>query len=127
MTPKILTVDDSKIVRIMVTRALAAFRCQIIEAANGQEGMVAAAREKPGLILLDVTMPVMDGMTMLTELRRHPELKGIPVIMLTAESACENIAKADGLGISGYVAKPFKEVTLVETVRAILPLAAKAA
>ena len=127
MSTKILTVDDSKIVRIMVSRALSKFDCQIVEAANGEEGLAAAEREKPNLIFLDVTMPVMDGMEMLTRLRANAEIKTIPVIMLTAESAQENIAKADGLGIQGYVAKPFKEDALLEKIRAITPLTAKAA
>lgn len=125
MSKKILTIDDSKMVRILVTRALAPYDCQIVEAANGQEGLDAAVREKPDLILLDVTMPVMDGMTMLGQLRANPSFKATPVIMLTAEFAQENVAKADSLGISGYIAKPFKEANVVEKVRAVFPLATK--
>lgn len=126
MSVKILTVDDSKVVRIMVGRALARFDCQLLEAANGQEGLTVAAREIPHLILLDVTMPMMDGMTMLKHLREMPGISGIPVIMLTAESAQDNIAKADSLGIAGYIAKPFKEQQLVEAISAVLPLPPKA-
>ncbi|MCF7765339.1 MAG: response regulator [Verrucomicrobia bacterium] len=127
MAHKILTVDDSKVVRIMVTRALKPYDCVIVEAVNGAEGLEAAAREKPDLIILDVTMPVMTGLEMLTNLRLDPALKVIPVIMLTAESAQENIAKADSLGISGYVAKPFKEDQLVDKVKAAIPMVAKPA
>lgn len=110
----------------MITRALSRFDCQILEAANGQEGLAVAAREKPNLILLDVTMPVMDGMTMLAQLRANPETASIPVIMLTAESAQDNVAKADRLGIAAYIAKPFKEPHLIETVCAVVPLSPKA-
>lgn len=119
MKTKILTVDDSRIVRIMVTRALAKFDCQITEASNGEEGLNVASRERPDLILLDVTMPVMDGMTMLDRIRSDATLRTTPVVMLTAESAQENIARADKLGISGYIAKPFKEDALVAK---LLPL-----
>ncbi len=83
--------------------------------------------KKPDLIILDVTMPVMTGLEMLTKLRLDDALKSIPVLMLTAESAQENIAKADSLGISGYVAKPFKEDQLVDKVKVAIPLAPKPA
>jgi two-component system cell cycle response regulator len=124
---KLLTVDDSKIVRMIVSRALKTYDCQIIEAANGVEGLAAAEREKPDLILLDITMPVMDGLEMLTRLRQNPELKATPVIMLTAESSQENVARADGLGVSGYVVKPFKEDQIITALKGKLNLQLKAA
>ncbi len=69
MSLKILSVDDSRTIRLIVGRALRPYDCLLCEAANGEEGLAAAAREKPDLILLDVTMPVMDGVTMLTKLK----------------------------------------------------------
>lgn len=69
MSLKILTVDDSKAVRIIVKRSFKEYDCEIVEAANGVEGLAAAAKEKPDLILLDVTMPVMDGVEMLAKLK----------------------------------------------------------
>ena len=127
MPLKILTVDDSKVVRMIVTRSFKNYDCQIVEAANGAEGLAAAARENPGFIILDVTMPVMDGLTMLGRLRADPALSHIPVVMLTAESSQENIAQADRLGISGYVPKPFKEEQLLEQARRAVTLAPKVA
>ena len=124
MTPKLLTVDDSRIVRMLITRALQGCDLQIVEATNGEEGLAAAAREKPDLILLDVTMPVMDGFEMLKQLRQKPELAACPVIMLTAESSQESVAKADGLGVSGYIAKPFTEEVLRARINQVIPLAA---
>jgi two-component system cell cycle response regulator len=85
-----------------------------VEAANGEEGLAAAAREKPDLIILDVTMPVMDGVTMLTKLKEDPALKAIPVIMLTAESGRENVLQIARLGVRDYLVKPFKEDQLIE-------------
>ena len=122
MTTKILTVDDSKVVRMIVARALKSFDCQVFEAANGAEALDVARRERPGLVILDVTMPVMTGLEMLSQLRREPDIQSTPVVMLTAESSQENIAQADELGISGYVAKPFKEEQLLEKVRQAVPL-----
>ena len=78
--------DDSRTIRLIVGKTFAPTTASCFEAANGEEGLAAAAREKPDLILLDVTMPVMDGVTTLTKLKEDAELKSIPVIMLTAES-----------------------------------------
>jgi CheY-like chemotaxis protein len=58
----------------------------VFEGSNGQEGLTLAAREKPDLIILDITMPVMDGIGMLVELKKDPDPKDTPVIMLTAEA-----------------------------------------
>jgi two-component system cell cycle response regulator len=125
MTLKILTVDDSRIVRMLVTRALQGCDCQIVEASNGEEGLATAAREMPDLILLDVTMPVMDGFEMLKRLRQQAGCTKVPVIMLTAESSQDSVARADGLGVSGYVAKPFKEDLLRERIGRVVPIASK--
>jgi Response regulator containing a CheY-like receiver domain and a GGDEF domain len=72
-------------------------------------------------------MPVMDGVTMLTKLKEDPELKSIPVIMLTAESGRENVLHIAKLGVRDYLVKPFKENQLIEKVERIVPLQKKAA
>ncbi len=126
MAHKILTVDDSKTIRMIVAKTLKPFDCQIVEAANGAEGLEAAAREKPDLIILDITMPVMDGVEMLTRLKADPALKAIPVMMLTAESGRDNVLKIAKLGIRDYLVKPFKEEQLLEKAGKIINLQAKA-
>jgi two-component system cell cycle response regulator len=123
MSKKILTVDDSRTIRMIIRRAFKAHDCTFVEAGNGEEGLAVAAKEKPDLIILDITMPVMDGATMLGRLRQDPELKGIPVIMLTAESGQDNVARIAGLGISDYVVKPFKDDVLLEKASKVIPLA----
>lgn len=122
MRNKILTVDDSKTVRIIVKKAFKPFDCEILEASNGVEGLAVAAKDMPDLILLDVTMPVMDGVEMLTKLKSDPALKGIPVIMLTAEGGKDNVLKIAKLGIRDYIVKPFKEEVLVEKAGRIIEL-----
>ncbi len=132
MPTKILTVDDSKTVRIIVRKAFKPYDCEILEASNGVEGLAIAAKESPQLILLDVTMPVMDGVEMLTKLKADPALKGIPVMMLTAEGGRDNVLKIAKIGVRDYIVKPFKEEVLVEKagriveIKALADVAAKA-
>ncbi len=124
MSVKILSVDDSKMVRLLVSRAFKNFDCQMFEAANGQDGLAVAAREKPSIILLDFTMPVMDGMEMLTALKGQEDLKSIPVVMLTAERSPDVVAQFAKLGVRDYLVKPFKEQEVVDRVGRIVTLQA---
>lgn len=127
MSVRILTVDDSKAVRIIVKKSFKKYAVEIIEASNGVEGLAHAAKETPDIILLDVTMPVMDGVEMLTKLKADPALKGIPVIMLTAEAGRENVMKIAKIGIRDYIVKPFKEDVLAEKVSRVVPIQLKEA
>ena len=127
MSKKILTVDDSKTIRLIIGRTFNKYDCAVVEAANGEEGLAKAIAEKPDLIMLDITMPVMDGITMLGKLRQDPALKNTPVIMLTAESGRDSVARIAQLGVSDYLIKPFKEEQLLEKVVKIFPLQPKAA
>jgi two-component system, cell cycle response regulator len=122
MRYKILTVDDSKTVRIIVRKAFKTYDCEILEAGNGVEGLALAAKETPDLILLDVTMPVMDGVEMLTKLKSDPALKGIPVMMLTAEGGRDNVLKIAKIGVRDYLVKPFKEDVLIEKAGRVIDL-----
>jgi two-component system cell cycle response regulator len=127
MPIKILSVDDSRTIRMIVAKTFRPYECQICEASNGEEGLAVAAREKPDLIILDVTMPVMDGVTMLTNLKADPELKTIPVIMLTAESGRDNVLLIAKLGVRDYLVKPFKDEQLIEKAGRIVKLEKKPA
>jgi two-component system cell cycle response regulator len=127
MAIKILSVDDSRIIRMVVARAFLPYNVILIEGANGEEGLAASAREHPDLIILDITMPVMDGVTMLGKLKEDPALKTIPVIMLTAEQGRDNVLHLARLGVRDYLAKPFKEDQLIDKVGRVVPLQKKAA
>lgn len=122
MRYKILSVDDSKTVRIIIKKAFKLYDCDILEGANGVEGLALATKETPDIILLDVTMPVMDGVEMLTKLKADPVLKSIPVIMLTAEGGKEHVLKIAKIGVRDYIVKPFKEELLVQKVGRIIDL-----
>jgi two-component system cell cycle response regulator len=125
MKPKILTVDDSKTIRLIVGKAFKPFDVDVFEASNGVEGLAVASREKPDIIILDITMPIMDGSECLAKLKSNPDLKSIPVIMLTAESGRENVLKIAKMGVRDYLVKPFKEDLLIERVGRVIELKAK--
>lgn len=122
MTPRILSIDDSTTIRLMLERLFRRFDCEWLEAGNGEEGMAIALRETPDLIILDYNMPVLDGLATLRKLREHPLLRRTPVIMLTANSGPEIIATAARLGVRDYVTKPFREEELLAKVGRIIPL-----
>ena len=122
MIPRILSIDDSRTIRLLLARLFRPFACEWREASNGEEGLAAATREKPNLIILDYNMPVMDGVTMLRKMREDPELKRTPVIMLTAEAGPDNLATVARLGVRDYVIKPFREEELLAKAGRIIPL-----
>lgn len=104
---RVLIVDDESDIVSTIQYRLKFCEFEVITASNGKEGLEKAAGEKPDLILLDINMPIMDGHQMLEHLRNQPDLKNIPVIMLTAFSDTRDITKAANLGIADYVTKPF--------------------
>jgi two-component system cell cycle response regulator len=125
MSIKILTIDDSRTIRLIVTKFFKPFDCMVLEAENGIIGLAVASREKPDIILLDYTMPVMDGFEVLARLRADPDLKATPVIMLTAEAGRDTVIRIAQLGVRDYLVKPFKGEVLVERVGRVVSLRAQ--
>ena len=113
---KILVVDDEPDCVSIIQCRLEWCHYEVITAATGEEGLEKAEKEKPDLILLDTSMPVMDGHEMLERLRKRPDLKDIPVIMVTALCEAEDIATASSYGIKDYFAKPFDFAELMEKI-----------
>jgi DNA-binding response OmpR family regulator len=122
MAYKILTVDDSKTIRMIVKKAFKPYNCELFEGENGVEGLAIAAKELPDLIILDITMPVMTGIEMLGKLKAESDLQDIPVIMLTAESGKENVMQIVKMGVKDYIVKPFKGEQLIERAKNVLKL-----
>jgi CheY-like chemotaxis protein len=122
MRPNILTVDDSKALRIFVQKALSEFDCEVCEAANGFNAFFSIERARPDLILLDISMPVMDGVEMLRRLKRTPEIQAIPVVMLPSPADHVVIPRLAAMGASGILMKPFTAIALLEAIRRILVL-----
>ena len=117
---KILIVDDEPDCISIIQCRLEWCRYQVIIATNGEEGLQAAEKEKPDMILLDTNMPVMNGHEMLERLRKHPILKDTPVIMVTALCEKHDIAAASAIGVEDYVTKPIDFTNLIEKISNIL-------
>jgi len=122
MRPTILTIDDSKALRLFVQKALGAFDCEVNETSNGYNAFFAIERVRPDLILLDVAMPVMDGVETLTRLKAAPELVAIPVIMLTSPADHAVVSRLTALGAAGILQKPFDEAALIGRIRGVIDL-----
>ena len=103
---RVLTVDDSSTIRSIITKQLTEMGYEVDAAEDGAQGLAKLEEISYDLIVLDVTMPVMDGPTMLAKLREAGN--ETPVIMLTSESKRSIVAGAVKAGISGYILKPFK-------------------
>jgi DNA-binding response OmpR family regulator/anti-anti-sigma regulatory factor len=104
--PRIMTIDDSSTIRSIISKQMSDLGFEVDHAEDGQQGLAKLEEVSVDLILLDVTMPVMDGPTMLAALRERGDQT--PVIMLTSESKRSIVAGAVKLGIEDYILKPFK-------------------
>jgi CheY-like chemotaxis protein/anti-anti-sigma regulatory factor len=104
--PSVLTVDDSRAVRMLVSKNAREMGLEVEEAEDGKQGLIKLETTKYDLIVLDVTMPELDGPGMLTELRARGDTT--PVLMLTSESKRSIVASLMKLSIEGYILKPFK-------------------
>ena len=121
MATKILVIEDDEAIRDVVRFTLEnnGFS-QVITAGDGARGLQIAQREQPSLILLDLMLPQLDGLSVCRELKRDEATRNIPVIMLTAKSEESDIVLGLELGACDYITKPFSNKVLVARVRAQL-------
>ncbi|HEG42657.1 MAG TPA: response regulator [Phycisphaerales bacterium] len=117
---KILVVDDEPNIVQTLQDRLEMNDYKVFTAGNGKEGLEKALQEKPDVILLDVIMPIMDGHEMLESLRKQPGGTDSSVIMLTARSQTQDIARANACGIEDYIVKPFDLSELLEKIETVL-------
>ena len=120
MTTKILLVEDNEMNRDMLSRRLARKSYQVIIAVDGQQGIDMAVSERPDLVLMDMSLPVMDGWTATRSLKANPETAGIPVIALTAHAMSGDREKAMAAGCDDYDTKPVDLARLLEKMQALL-------
>jgi len=109
----------------MVAKALLPFACKAREATNGFNAFFAIEHERPDLILLDINMPVMDGLETLSRLKRTPEIAAIPVIMLASPADHAVLSDLKARGASGLLIKPFTAEALLREIAQVLPLREK--
>jgi len=117
---RILVVDDEEIIGRMVEFRLTNAGHEIVRARDGQEALSLATSEKPDLIMLDVLMPVFDGLEVLERIKENPELSSTPVIMLTAKGRESDVVAGFKRGAIDYIIKPFSLSELTARVDAAL-------
>ena len=117
---KILVIDDEPNIVQTLQDRLEMNEYEVLTACNGKDGLQLALDEKPDVILLDVIMPIMDGHEMLEILRKNPDGQNIAVIMLTARSQTQDIARANSCGIEDYIVKPFDLSELLEKIESVV-------
>jgi CheY-like chemotaxis protein len=121
---KVLLVDDDESNRDMLTRRLEHRGYDVVTAVDGQEALDRALTESPCLILMDVSLPVLDGLSATRELKSRPALRGIPVIALTAHAGPEDRDRARAAGCDDYDTKPIEFARLEQKMENLLKLRA---
>ena len=116
----ILTVDDSSTMRQMITFTLQGGDFDVLEAGDGVEALEVAQGKKLALIITDVNMPRMDGITLVHRLRALPEFKFTPILVLTTESDASMKQKGKEAGATGWIVKPFSPEKLMDTVNKVI-------
>ena len=120
MQRTIMTVDDSTSMRQMVKATLVSAGYGVVEAADGQEALDYARENPVDLVIADVNMPRMDGITLVTELRLLPAYRLIPLLLLTTESSMEKKMEGKKAGATGWLVKPFHPAQLLATLARVL-------
>ena len=116
----ILTVDDSASMRQMVRFTLEAAGYQVLQAADGVEALEVARNKGADLVLTDVNMPRMDGITLVRELRALEGYRYVPMLVLTTESGQETKQRGKQAGATGWIVKPFNPEQLLATIARVL-------
>ncbi len=116
----ILTVDDSASMRQMVGLVLRGAGYQVVEAADGVDGLSKLAGQELGLVLSDINMPNMDGLEFTRQLRAMPQYKFVPIVLLTTESHPEKKQEGKAAGATAWIVKPFNPEQLLAVVKKVM-------
>lgn len=120
MSKRILVVEDQEDNRRILRDLLSSAGFSLIEGTTGEEGVQLAAAERPDLILMDVQMPVLDGHEATRRIKAQPELRHIPIIVVTSYALSGDDLKAREAGADAYVAKPFSPRALLTKIQQLL-------
>ncbi len=121
MAKRILIVDDSSMIRQMVSFTLMEAGFEVVAAENGQDALDKIGKQSVNLIITDLNMPIMDGITLIGKARALPATKFTPILMLTTESQPEMKAKGKAAGATGWIVKPFDPPKLISVIARVLP------
>ena len=121
MTKRILVVEDQEDNRQILRDLLSNSGFEMIEAEDGMQALAQAAKHRPDLILMDIQLPIMDGYEATRRLKADPELKAIPIIVVTSYALSGDEDKARAAGCDAYVAKPYSPRALLAKIREYLP------
>ncbi|HTY51347.1 MAG TPA: response regulator [Steroidobacteraceae bacterium] len=117
---RILAVDDSATMRQMVDATLTSAGHKVSQAADGREALEIAGKDTFDLVITDVNMPVMDGLTLVKQLRGLPAYRGVPILVLTTEATTERKLEGKAAGATGWLVKPFNPERLLDTIAKVL-------
>ncbi|MBF0620766.1 MAG: response regulator [Magnetococcales bacterium] len=120
MAKKIMTVDDSSSVRQMVGLTLKGAGYDVSEGVDGQDALNKLKTAQVDMVVTDLNMPNMDGITLIRELRALPQYKFTPIVMLTTESQATRKQEGKSAGATGWIVKPFKPDQLLGVVKKVL-------
>lgn len=120
MKHTILTIEDQPDIRRLIRMTLEFKGFQVIEAGDGAQGLALARAEHPDLVLLDVMMAGMDGLTVASTMKAEPALAAIPVVMLSALGSPNEVSAGLNTGVQGYLVKPFSPRELLALVERLL-------
>jgi two-component system chemotaxis response regulator CheY len=120
MAKRILAVDDSATMRQLVKMTLTPAGYEVVEAQNGYEGLQKATAETFDMVLSDINMPLMTGLELLLNLRKLPQYKFTPIVLLTTESLLTKKEEGKAAGATGWIVKPFEPEKLLAVVTKVL-------
>ena len=118
---KVLIVDDAVTMRQMVSFTLRKGGYDVLEAENGQDALNKLSGVNVDLIITDLNMPVMDGITLIQNVRKIPAMKTKPILMLTTEGLAAKKDQGKAAGATGWIVKPFNPEKLLQTLAKVLP------
>ncbi|WP_269586084.1 response regulator [Roseibium sp. Sym1] len=121
MSKKVLTVDDSKTMRDMVRFTLSGVGFDVVEAQDGVQALSLLDSTKVDLIITDINMPNMDGVTLVKRVRGGSNHRGVPILVLTTEGGDAKKAEGKAAGATGWIVKPFTPDKLVQVVNKVCP------
>ena len=120
-TPTVMVVEDFEDNRFMMRRLLEMSGYHVLEAINGEEAVEMARRERPGLILMDLSLPLLDGLAATRRIRLHEDLRDVPIVAVSAHDTADFHADALAAGCNDYVTKPIDFDQLEALLGRLLP------